>query len=398
MKLYVFSFRRRLFDPIDDRKTHLGLIPRMGGMAFLPTQGAIFFLVIIILRSLNIINVDYVVLVRFLMLFMGLGLLFVTGIVDDLMSIYYKWKFVAQTVAAMLIPVSGLWIVHLDGLFGIVLIPAWIGIPLTILIIVFIINAFNLIDGIDGLCSGLTILACTVLGTLSFRHESWLPVIFSFITVGTLAPFFYYNVFGKSKRRRRIFMGDTGSTTLGLTVSFLVLSYAVGDPAELHPGGNLLVAFSVVLVPALDVLRVILLRLIKRKPLFKPDNTHIHHYLLRLGFSKYAVLLIILMLASGFIVFNMLFVKFVNNNQTMICLLDIALWFTIIWIISLFKPRQAKVGQSKTVIHEIGLQECVQQSADMQADIIQNIELQDNELQEIENRELAGVELIEQTK
>ena len=349
MKLYVFSFRRRLFDPVDDRKLHLGLIPRIGGMAFLPTQCAIFLLVIIVLRSLHIIYVDYVMLVRFLMLIMGLGLLFVTGIVDDLMSIYYKWKFAAQFVAAALIPFSGLWIIHLDGVLGIYLIPAWIGIPLTILIIVLIINAFNFIDGIDGLCSGLTIMACTVLGTLSFRHDSWLPVIFSFITVGTLSPFFYYNVYGKTKRKRRIFMGDTGSTTLGLTVSFLVLSYTVGDPSELQPSGNLLVAFSVVLVPLLDVLRVVLLRLIKRKPLFLPDNNHIHHHLLRLGFSKQTVLYIILLIALGFVVFNMWFVKFVANDQTILLLLDITLWFAVIWLIGVFKPKQLKVAPQESI-------------------------------------------------
>jgi len=144
-------------------------------------------------------------------------------------------------------------------------------------------------------------------------------------------------------------MGDTGSTTLGLTVSFLVLSYTVGDPSELQPSGNLLVAFSVVLVPLLDVLRVVLLRLIKRKPLFLPDNNHIHHHLLRLGFSKQTVLYIILSIALGFVVFNMWFVKFVANDQTILLLLDITLWFTVIWLIGVFKPKQLKVAPQESI-------------------------------------------------
>ena len=333
-KLYIFSFRRRLFDPVDGRKSHLGLIPRMGGMAFLPTQCCIFMLVIIVLRFFELIYVEYELLVRFLLLIMGLGLLFITGIVDDLLGIYYKWKFGAQFVAALFIPVSGLWISHMDGIFGIDLLPVWIGVPITIFVIMFIINSFNLIDGIDGLCSGLTILACTVLGTLFFRHESWLPVIFCFITVGVLSPFFYYNVYGKTKRKRRIFMGDTGSMTLGLTVAFLVISYTVGEPELLNPAGNFLVAFSVVLVPMLDVLRVVLIRILTHKPLFLPDKNHIHHYLLDMGFSKQTALYIILGISLFFIVFNMCMVRFVFNNQTLVLLFDIILWFGGLWLLN----------------------------------------------------------------
>ena len=327
LKLYMFAYRRRLFDPVDERKIHEGHIPRLGGMAFLPTQCCIFLLVIVVLRYLDVIYVDYELLSQFLLLILGLGLLFITGLVDDLVGIYYKWKFAAQFIAALLIPISGLWISNLDGLLWITVIPGWLGILLTTVVIVLIINAFNLIDGIDGLCSGLTILACTVLGTLFFRHESWLPVIFAFTTVGALAPFFYYNVYGRTKRKRRIFMGDTGSMTLGLTVAFLVIRYTAGDPTDPNPGGNLLVAFSVVLVPLLDVIRIIFIRLLKRKPLFLPDNNHIHHFLVDLGISRKNVLWLILLIALGFIVFNMCFIRFVFNNHTVVLILDAVLWF-----------------------------------------------------------------------
>jgi len=343
LKLYMFSYRRRLFDPVDGRKTHEGHIPRLGGMAFLPTQCSIFILVVVILRHFEFIYVDYQLLSQFLLLILGLGLLFITGLVDDLVSIYYKWKFAAQFVAALLLPISGLWISHLDGLLGITVLPDWLGILLTIFVIVLIINAFNLIDGLDGLCSGLTLLACTVLGALFFRHDSWLPVIFAFITVGALAPFFYYNVYGKTKRKRRIFMGDTGSMTLGLTVAFLVIRYTAGDPSDPNPSGNFLVAFSVVLVPLLDVLRVISIRIIKRKPLFLPDKYHIHHYLVSLGVSRKKTLYSILIIALGFIVFNMCFVRFVINNQTLVLLLDALFWFGGLWLFGKFRQRRHKL-------------------------------------------------------
>ncbi|MDR0542740.1 MAG: undecaprenyl/decaprenyl-phosphate alpha-N-acetylglucosaminyl 1-phosphate transferase, partial [Dysgonamonadaceae bacterium] len=202
LRIYFFSFRRRLFDPVDSRKVHLGLIPRLGGMAFLPTQCGMFMLSVAIIHYFGIIEIEYGFLVRFLLLLCGLGLLFVVGVIDDLIGINYRWKFISQIIAVSTFPVSGLWINHLGGLCGITFLPPVAGIPLTMVLGIFIINAYNLIDGIDGLCSGLSILACVVLGTLFFIRDSWLYVFFCFITVGVLSPFFYYNVFGKSRRQR----------------------------------------------------------------------------------------------------------------------------------------------------------------------------------------------------
>ena len=341
LRLYLFSFKRRLFDPVDSRKIHAGLIPRLGGMAFLPTQCGIFLLIIVVLRHFEIIQMEYALLFRFMLLICGLGLLFIVGMIDDLMGIGYKWKFAAQVMAALFFPISGLWIDNLYGLFGITVLSPWIAIPLTVFVVVFIINAFNLIDGIDGLCSGLTILACTVLGTLFFVKESWLHVLFAFITVGVLAPFFYYNVYGNSKRRRRIFMGDTGSMTLGLSVSFLVISYTMYYSDVVYClGGNILVAFSVVFVPVLDVIRVIIFRFLARKPLFLPDKNHIHHYFLNLGFSSYATLYYILLIGFGFAVFNMYMIRHVNINIVLLC--DVVLWFVGLWLLKNIKQKGLK--------------------------------------------------------
>jgi UDP-N-acetylmuramyl pentapeptide phosphotransferase/UDP-N-acetylglucosamine-1-phosphate transferase len=300
-------------------------------MMFLPTQCGTFMAVVVIVRHFSIIEVDYATLSRFLMFICGLGLLFVVGVLDDLMGINYRWKFVAQIIAASFLPVSGLWIYSLDGLFGITDFPSWVGIPFTLLVTVFIINAFNMIDGMDGLCSGLTVLACSVLGTLFLRQGAWLFAIFSMITIGAMAPFFYYNVFGKSKRRRRIFMGDTGSMTLGLTLSFLAISCAAGPP-DGRPSitGNILVAFSVVALPMLDVLRVMGLRLLSSRPVFLPDKNHIHHYFLSMGFQKHGALAYILLLSLVFIVFNMVGMRYLNINTMLV--LNAALWLTMMWL------------------------------------------------------------------
>ena len=92
---------------------------------------------------------------------------------------------------------------------GIYAIPNWIGIPFTILTIVFITNAINLIDGIDGLASGLSSVALLVFGLLFIEKGLWMYSMLAFSTLGVLVPFFYYNVFGNAERARKIFMGDT---------------------------------------------------------------------------------------------------------------------------------------------------------------------------------------------
>jgi UDP-N-acetylmuramyl pentapeptide phosphotransferase/UDP-N-acetylglucosamine-1-phosphate transferase len=340
LRTYLFAYRRRLFDPVESRKVHRGLIPRLGGMMFLPTQCGVFMLLVVVMRHFEIIQIDYSLLVRFLLLICGLGLLFVVGVIDDLMGINYKWKFVAQLASVSFLPISGLWMSDLGGLMGIDAVAPWVGIPITILAGMFIVNAFNLIDGIDGLCAGLAMIACAVLGTLFLAREMWLHVIFAFITIGVLAPFFYYNVFGKSKRKRRIFMGDTGSLTLGLSVTFLVFSYAVDTPDILPVGtsGNILKAFSVVMVPVLDVVRVMMIRLLAHKPLFLPDRNHVHHYLLSLEIGRHATLLYILLVDLFFIVFNIYMVRYWDSNVVLVA--DVAFWFVGLWALGKMRRRR----------------------------------------------------------
>lgn len=153
-------------------------------------------------------------------------LLYLTGIADDLMGVRYREKFLIQLICACFFPLSGLWINDFYGLFGIYLIPAWIGMPFTVLIVIFVTNAINLIDGIDGLASGLSSASLLVFGFLFIGKGLWAYSMLAFSTFGVLVPFFYYNVFGSAERARKIFMGDTGSLTLGYILSFLAIKYS----------------------------------------------------------------------------------------------------------------------------------------------------------------------------
>lgn len=170
--ILMISFRKKLFDIPDERKLHKRAIPRLGGVAFFPT---ILFSCCAVLAfctltgySIPLIQAIYI-LPECLLLICGMILLYLTGIADDLMGVRYREKFLIQLICACFFPLSGLWINDFYGLFGIYLIPAWIGMPFTVLIVIFVTNAINLIDGIDGLASGLSSASLLVFGFLVYR-------------------------------------------------------------------------------------------------------------------------------------------------------------------------------------------------------------------------------------
>ena len=121
----------------------------------------------------------------------SLLLLYLTGITDDLIGVRYRQKFIVQLIAAFMFPLAGLYINDFYGLFGIHAVSAFIGIPLTLVLVIFITNAINLIDGIDGLASGLSMVALSVFGTLAVIDDRWMSALLAFTTVGVLLPFFF---------------------------------------------------------------------------------------------------------------------------------------------------------------------------------------------------------------
>jgi len=326
--IMLVTYKKRLFDPINTRKVHQHIIPRLGGVAFVPIQCLLF--VIALVFVIKIANMDiqvesWALLSHFMLLLCGLGILFMVGIADDLIGVSYKWKFVAQIVAAAFFPASGLWINDVYGVGLMVSLPTWAGIPFTMFVVVLIINAINLVDGLDGLCSGVVGTGCLVLGSLFMYYEAWWHALFAFITVGLLIPFFYFNVFGATGRHRRIFMGDTGSMTLGYSIAFLAVSFAMNNTyIKPFSDGAIVVAFSTLIIPVLDVGRVMFVRWRKGKPVFKADRNHLHHKFLRMGMSHRTAMLSILGLVLFFCLFNILMVELISNNIVIAC--DLLLW------------------------------------------------------------------------
>lgn len=325
-KISLVSFRKRLFDQVNSRKVHTGLVPRLGGIAFFPCISVSVSLVIVFLNLLtdhNILDLDSTV--QLLSLCCSLFLLYLTGMMDDLISVRYSAKFMIQILCGVLLVCSGIYFDTLYGLFGINEIPMWIGIPFTVFVTVFVLNAINLIDGIDGLASGLSIIAFIAFGCMFARLGWWLYAFIAFAAFGVLMPFFYYNVFGKVQRGRKIFMGDTGSLTIGLLLATMAVRLSMSDSVKerLMPGA-IVIAFSFLIVPTFDVVRVVLHRVRNGKNPFMPDRNHIHHKFMALGMSQRQAMVSILCLASFFALTNVFAIHYVS--VTLLFVSDVVVW------------------------------------------------------------------------
>ena len=307
-RILVISHKKRLYDVPDARKVHTMPVPRLGGLSFFPVILMSMFLVIgfrLYFWDMDTSSLSFNMLYEYLFLFVGMTLLYLVGVCDDLVGVGYRYKFAVQIAAAFLLVLSGNWFDSLGGLFGIYSVPVWVGVPFTVFIVVYITNAINLIDGIDGLASGLCCIALSVLSVIFFLRGQYVYALLAICTLGILMPFWCYNVFGNANRGHKLFMGDAGSLTLGYVISFLIIHMSVTNevsPTLSNP--YMVIAFSTVLVPLLDVIRVVLHRLREHKNPFLPDKNHFHHKLLRTGMRVRMVMVCIIAISAFFILLN----------------------------------------------------------------------------------------------
>ena len=307
-RILVISHKKRLYDVPDARKVHTMPVPRLGGLSFFPVILMSMFLVIgfrLYFWDMDTSSLSFNMLYEYLFLFVGMTLLYLVGVCDDLVGVGYRYKFAVQIAAALLLVLSGNWFDSFGGLFGIYSVPVWVGVPFTVFIVVYITNAINLIDGIDGLASGLCCIALSVLSVIFFLRGQYVYALLAVCTLGILMPFWCYNVFGNANRGHKLFMGDAGSLTLGYVISFLIIHMSVTNevsPTLSNP--YMVIAFSTVLVPLLDVIRVVLHRLREHKNPFLPDKNHFHHKLLRTGMRVRVVMVCIIAISAFFILLN----------------------------------------------------------------------------------------------
>ncbi len=320
-----FCKKKGLYDIPDGRKIHHNAIPRLGGISFLPSM-LLASLIVIATGGEEFFEKHQVILSLWsVCFFCCLLIIYGVGIIDDLVGLGAKTKFTAQILAGTLLPLSGLYINNLYGFCGVHEIPFSIGAPLTVFIIIFTCNAINLIDGIDGLSAGLSLYALSGFLFCFIREGMFLYCILIAGLMGVLIPFLYYNIWGKVEKNEKIFMGDSGSLTLGFILGFLFVKFTMDNP-NVSPFrlDSMMLAYTLLVVPVFDVVRVSVVRMRHKAHIFRADKNHIHHKLMRAGFSQHQTLIVILAMALAFTAINLFLWQF--TSFSIIVLIDIVAW------------------------------------------------------------------------
>ncbi|MDE7496823.1 MAG: undecaprenyl/decaprenyl-phosphate alpha-N-acetylglucosaminyl 1-phosphate transferase [Muribaculaceae bacterium] len=349
-QIILIAFRKKLFDKQDSRKVHQGIVPRLGGIAFLPSILLSLALVAGINLQFGSGDAMYDALlpciVPLLFEVCAVLMLYLVGIADDLVGVRYLAKFLVQIVSAVFLLLAGVYISDLYGLVWIHELPAWIGWIITALLVIYVVNSINLIDGIDGLAAGLSVMALMFYAVVLALEEDFIYCMIACAAIGTLVPFIYYNVFGNVQKQKKIFMGDTGSLTTGMILVFLCLIVLRNVPEGKYiTGANpCILALSPLVVPCFDSVRVTLHRLKRHRNPFLPDRSHIHHKLLSMGLQSKVALAAILLLSVVFMAGNLLLSS--TFSPTLILVIDILVWTLLnMWITHRIHKREKMLGR-----------------------------------------------------
>ncbi|MEX1211410.1 MAG: MraY family glycosyltransferase [Balneolaceae bacterium] len=207
-------------------------------------------------------------------------MLFLIGVRDDLSGVLPKQKLMAQVVASILfIAGMGIWIPTMGGLFGMESLPWWAGMPLSLFAIIVLSNAYNLIDGIDGLAGSVGVIASLCFGAWFLYASIWIWAAFSLLLAGSLIGFLRFNM-----HPARIFMGDTGSLLVGFFLSLQAIAFihfgtTIGSGLYWQDAAPV-IAMAILVIPLFDTLRVFIIRMARGQSPFSPDRSHLHHILL----------------------------------------------------------------------------------------------------------------------
>ena len=291
-RLVQIALEKNIVDNPNARKLQRKPIPVLGGIA-------VFFGSVIGLGCASIScdcsELFIVVVAMMIMLY--------TGTLDDILDLSPGLRFLIEIgTVLLLIFVGGYCLNDFHGLWGLTVIPRAVAIPLTVFAAVGIINAINLMDGVDGLSSGYCILASVLFGVMFWSAGDQVMALLAVVAAGSLIPFFFHNLFGKTSK---MFIGDGGTLVMGIVMSvFAMQTLTHGSLGQIYDAKSVgLIPFmlAVLAVPVFDTLRVMTTRILKRKSPFHPDKTHLHHMFIRLGCSHAATTLGILLL-NAFVV------------------------------------------------------------------------------------------------
>ena len=282
--LLKVALEKNIVDNPDARKLQRVPVPVMGGLT-------VVFGIMAGIMSFKYLGSFYDMFPTFA----AIIIIMIVGFIDDTISLSPKVKLSAEIILILYIMmVSDTQICNFHGLWGLTMIPEYISIPLTVFACVGIINAINLIDGVDGYSSGFTIVSCILLSTLFYSIDNIRMATLAIIVASSLIPFFFHNVFGKNSK---MFIGDAGTLSLGIIFSIFVINILSTYPQGTSIDPNLgIVPFTlaVLCIPVFDTVRVMIMRMIRKKSPFSADKTHLHHLFITLGFSHFGTTITII--------------------------------------------------------------------------------------------------------
>lgn len=282
-----FAFKIGAVDQPNNRKVHTKVMPRLGGLAIVIS----FFL------GISLFLPDTI---KAWPVLVGALVIVVIGFIDDLKEISPRIKLMGQLVAAIVTVFGGIQIEYITLPSGEILNFGYFAIPITIIWIVGITNAINLIDGLDGLAAGVSSIALLTISGLALSMGNPLVALLSLLVLGSTMGFLVFNF-----HPAKIFMGDSGSLFLGYMISVLAIMGLFKNVAIF----SLIVPIIAIGVPIIDTGFAIIRRIVKKMPLSSPDKLHLHHCLIRLGFSHKQTVILIYVLSALFGVFAMVFTR-----------------------------------------------------------------------------------------
>ena len=269
------AITKNIVDNPDARKLQRVPVPVLGGLN-------VVFGVLTGVMAFNLFGNFY----DLFPVFASIIIILIIGLMDDMISLTPRVRFVVEIILVLfLIFTTGYQINDFHGLWGLQEVPLYLSVPLTVVASVGIINAINLIDGVDGYSSGYSIVSCALFGVMFYALDNIRMVTLAAIVATSLIPFFFHNVFGKHSK---MFIGDAGTLSLGIVFSMFVATILSVSPGGKPVDPNMgLVPFTlaVLCVPVFDTLRVMSARIYRGKSPFHPDKTHLHHLFIELGFS-----------------------------------------------------------------------------------------------------------------
>ena len=281
----------KLYDSPGDHKIHSDFKPSMGGVAIF--LGSLFALVMS-LSLADWANQRY--------LFISLSVMFLIGLRDDVLALTPKQKLYSQFLPVLLLVfLDNVTLNSTYGLIDLPFVPQWVIWFISIFTLIILTNAYNLIDGVDGLASSIGMVTLIFFGLWFYSIGDLVLGLVAMTFVGAILGFLFFNW-----QPSKIFMGDTGALMIGFLLSFMAIQFINSNyqlPAD-HPAkfqSSIATAICVVIVPVFDTLRVIILRLRKMQSPFKADRNHLHHQLLNLEFSHAQTVLTLVGINLGFI-------------------------------------------------------------------------------------------------